>query len=319
MEYLIQFLTSLVNDEDSLQLVFIGTVAAGIFVFGLGVMFLVAGATDPLRRRLSAVIGPKPAKSATGERIAKVLEPVSSYILPQKDWERSKMTTKMVHAGYRSPSALTSFYAIKIVVGLLLPVSVLALAPLFPEVSTQMVLFFTVLAAFIGIMVPNVLLERKIERRKRQLRNGFPDALDLLVVCTEAGLGLNMAIQRVARELAASHPLLAEELALVNLEIRAGVGRVEALKNLAQRTGLEDIRGLVSLLAQSLRFGTSIADTLRVYAEEFRDKRMQRAEEQAAKVGTKMIFPLVLCMFPSFFLVAIGPAVLRMIEVFSGR
>lgn len=319
MEYLIQLLTSLINDEDSLRLVFIGTVAAGIFVFGLGVMFLVAGATDPLRRRLSAVIGPKPAKSATGERIAKVLEPVSSYILPQKDWERSKMTTKMVHAGYRSPSALTSFYAIKIVVGLLLPVSVLALAPLFPEASTQMVLFFTVLAAFIGIMVPNMILERLIEKRKRQLRNGFPDALDLLVVCTEAGLGLNMAIQRVARELAASHPLLAEELALVNLEIRAGVGRVEALKSLAQRTGLEDIRGLVSLLAQSLRFGTSIADTLRVYAEEFRDKRMQRAEEQAARVGTKMIFPLVFCLFPSFFLVAIGPAVLRMIEVFSGR
>ena len=121
----------------------------------------------------------------------------------------------------------------------------------------------------------------------------------------------------MADELAVSQPELAAELALVNAEIRAGVDRVQALKNLGNRTGLEDIRGLVSLLAQTLRFGTSIADTLRVYAEEFRDKRMQRAEEQAAKIGTKLIFPLVVCIFPSFFLVAIGPAILGVLEVLT--
>jgi tight adherence protein C len=131
-------------------------------------------------------------------------------------------------------------------------------------------------------------------------------------------LGLNAALQRVAQELAVSSPVLAEEMALVNAQVRAGVDRVDALKDLADRTGLVDIRGLVSMLAQSMRFGVSIAETLRVYAEEFRDKRMQRAEEKAAMVGTKMIFPLVLCMFPAFFVVAIGPAVLGVLNVIRG-
>jgi len=149
------------------------------------------------------------------------------------------------------------------------------------------------------------------------LRTAFPDALDLLVVCVESGLGLAPALQRVADELMVSHPELGTELASVNAEMRAGVERTQALKNLSARTGLEDIRGLVALLVQTMRFGTSVADALRVYSEEFRDKRMQAAEEQAAKIGTKLIFPLVFCLFPSFFLVAIGPAVLRLIEVFK--
>jgi tight adherence protein C len=186
----------------------------------------------------------------------------------------------------------------------------------FPQFSTEQVVFSALAASFIGMIGPSYVLDRKIARRKRHLTNGFPDALDLLVVCTEAGLGLNAALQRVARELAASHPVLAEELVLVNAEIRAGVERVEALRNLAKRTGLEDIKGLVALLSQSLRFGTSIAETLRIYSEEFRDKRVQRAEEAAAKVGTKMIFPLVTCMFPGFFVVAVGPAVLKALAAF---
>ena len=139
----------------------------------------------------------------------------------------------------------------------------------------------------------------------------------MLVVCVEAGLGMSQAIQRVADELTVSHPELATELALVNAEIRAGVDRVVALKNLADRTGLDDIKGLVSLLVQTLRFGTSVAESLRVYSEEFRDRRMQRAEEEAAKMGTKLIFPLVLFMFPGFFVIAVGPAVVGLISVFS--
>ena len=156
-----------------------------------------------------------------------------------------------------------------------------------------------------------------IERRKRRLYNGFPDALDLLVVCTEAGYGLKPALQRVADELVIGHPELSEELALVNSEMRAGVDRVDALRNLADRTGLEEIAGLVALLSQSLRFGTSIAESLRIYSEEFRDKRMQRAEEEAGKVSTKMVFPLVLCMFPAFFVVAIGPAIVGLLDHFQ--
>ena len=165
-------------------------------------------------------------------------------------------------------------------------------------------------------MLPNLVLNHLVERRQKRLRDAFPDALDMLVVCVEAGLGLSASIQRVAEELRFSHPELGAELALVTAEMRAGVDRESALKGLAARTGLEDIHGLVSLLLQTLKFGTSIADTLRVYAEEFRDKRMQRAEEKAAKIGTKLIFPLVFCLFPAFFVVAIGPAVIRFVEVF---
>jgi tight adherence protein C len=158
-----------------------------------------------------------------------------------------------------------------------------------------------------------------IERRQREILNGFPDALDLIVACTEAGLGLNAALQRVANDIAVSHPELSSELALVNSEIRAGVERVTALRNLATRTGIEDIRGLVSLLSQSLRFGTGIAETLRIYAHDLRDKRMQRAEEEAAKIGTKMIFPLIFCMFPAFFVVMVGPAVIGVLRVLQSH
>jgi tight adherence protein C len=165
------------------------------------------------------------------------------------------------------------------------------------------------------MIIPSKLLERKALKHQDILRKGFPDALDLLVVSVEAGLGFNAALDRVSRELYISHPRLAHELSIVNDEIRAGVERPQALRNLYLRTGLEDIQGLVTLIAQSLRFGTSIAESLRVYSEEYRDQRMQKAEEQAALIGTKLIFPLVLCIFPSFFIVMIGPAILGVFTV----
>jgi tight adherence protein C len=168
------------------------------------------------------------------------------------------------------------------------------------------------------MILPSMWLDRKVARRHKLLRDGFPDALDLLTVCVESGLGLTQALQRVSDELDVSHPELAAEFAQVTAQMRAGVERESALRGLATRTGLDDIRGLVSLLAQTLRFGTGIADALRVYSEDFRDRRMQRAEEAAAKMGTKLIFPLVLCLFPSFFVVAVGPAVIRLTEAFSG-
>jgi tight adherence protein C len=172
-------------------------------------------------------------------------------------------------------------------------------------------------AGYLGWIACSIWLDKQVAKRQRELRAGFPDALDLLVVCVESGLGLAPALQRVAEELTVSHPALADELGLVNAEMRAGVERGQALKNLSDRTGLEDVRGMTSLLVQTMRFGTSVAEALRVYSEEFRDKRTQAAEEQAAKIGTKMIFPLVLFLFPSFFLVSVGPAVIGLIDVFT--
>jgi len=183
--------------------------------------------------------------------------------------------------------------------------------------TPKQVLISIAVTGLIAFLIPSMVLDRLILNRKRKLRNAFPDALDLLIVCVEAGMGLNPALQRVAEELDVSHPELAAEFALVTAEIRAGIDRVESLKNLAKRTGLEDINGMVSLLAQSMRFGTSVAETLRVYSDDFRDRRMQAAEEAAAKIGTKMIFPMVLCLFPAFFVVAIGPAILKVLEAFK--
>jgi tight adherence protein C len=243
--------------------------------------------------------------------------PVSSWVLPKSEMEISNITRQLTYAGFRSPNALQVFYGIKALLALSLPAIVFLVGQWFPELSMGQVFFYMAMAAGFGVIAPNGVLTRLMERRLRTLRNAFPDALDLLVVCVESGLGLSAAIQRVADEIVVSHGELARELGLVNAETRAGVDRSVALRNLADRTGLDDIRGLVSLLVQTMRFGTSVADALRVYSNEFRDRRLQKAEEEAAKIGTKLIFPLVLCLFPSFFTVAIGPAVIRLISVFG--
>jgi len=317
MEALIDFLRSFVGDEAGLRNTVVVVVAATIFVFGLGISVLVAAFTNPVRRRLG-LINEKPVKDGRlAIRIATAVGPVSAYVLPKEELERNKVQRDLIRAGIRSPQALQVYYAVKTLLALILPIVVFAGARFFPDLQTRSVVMYAMMAAGVGMLAPNYILSKKLKSRMKQLRHGFPDALDLLVVCVEAGLGLGPALQRVADELGVSHPELSFELATVTAEIRAGVQRETALKNLADRTGLTDIRGLVSLLVQSMRFGTSVADALRVYSEEFRDQRMQAAEEQAAKLSTKLIFPLILFMFPVFFIVAIGPAVLRLIDAFS--
>jgi len=316
MDNLLAFFQSLAIGNDAQSMLFVLTTGATVFLFALGIAFLVLAALDPVRRRLSAMAGDALPESEFAARVLRMLEPVNRFLMPSKDKDRSAMEKRLMFAGLRSPNALPLFYAIKTGLALALLLGALALSAWLPQWSAQKVVFYAMLAAFIGLVLPNYVLDHMVERRQKRLRDGFPDALDLLVVCVEAGLGLTAAIQRVADELKFSHPDLGTEFARVTAEMRAGIEREAALKALAARTGLEDIRGLVSLLVQTLKFGTSIGETLRVYAEEFRDKRMQRAEELAAKIGTKLIFPLVFCLFPSFFIVAIGPAVIRIIDVF---
>ena len=318
MEYLAQLLRSLTDDPQVFRLVFIITVATAMFIFGLGVIYLITTIFNPVRRRLH-LLGDNIADESdtSAGNFPTALAPLAGLTMPGKDWDRNKISQMLVHAGIRQPNAITGFYAIKTVLIILLPGSILLLASIFPRFSTQQVAFAMIIAIFLAVTIPDAILESMARKRKRKLRNGFPDALDLLVVCTEAGLGLNQAIDRVAHEIEDNYPDLSQELELVNVEIRAGVKREDALRDLANRTGLEDIRGLVALLTQSMRLGTGVADTLRIYAEEFRDKRMQLAEEIAAKIGTKMIFPLVICLFPGFFVVILGPAYLRIIETFG--
>lgn len=316
MDALIDFLRNYVGDQAGLRYTVIVVVAVTIFVFGLGLSVLFAAFTNPVRRRLGLVNEKERQAGRLVIRIATAVGPVAAVVLPKEELERKKIQRDLIRAGIRSPQAFQAFYAIKTLLIVILPFLVLTGASFFPDLQTKSIVICAFIAAGVGMLLPNYLLNRKVEARTKTLRHGFPDALDLLVVCIEAGLGLGPALQRVADELAVSHSELSFELSTVTAEMRAGVPRETALKNLADRTGLTDIRGLVGLLVQSMRFGTSVADALRVYSEEFRDKRMQAAEEQAAKLSTKLVFPLVLFMFPVFFIVAVGPAVLRIIDAF---
>ena len=313
MEALLDLLNSYWADEVILRRVLVGLSAATIFILGLGLTNLIMNMTSPIRRRMGLVDDSRPVKGRLLMIVNTAIGPVASYVLPQKDNERDDMTQKLARAGYRSPQALQVFYLTKSLLAVALPMLVLIGWRWFPEIEGS-ILTYAIVACGIGLLGPNFVLRKLVDRRVRSLRNGFPDALDLLVVCVESGLGLAAAIQRVADELFVSHAELAYELSTVNAEIRAGLPREQALRNLAARTGLPDIKGLVGLLVQTMRFGTSISDALRIYSDEFRDKRMQKAEEQAAKMGTKLVFPLIFCMFPVFFIVAIGPAVLSIMD-----
>jgi tight adherence protein C len=294
--------------------------AVAILLFFWGLASAIGRSWDPARRRLDEIaLGAGAAPGATlGQRIASALRPVERFVLP-KGAEREGTQQRLQFAGYRGVSAVSTYYGVKLGLSLALLLTWLFVAHFLSSLSTGRVMFFAVLATFLGMLLPGIWLDRAVAKRHKLLRNGFPDALDLLTVCVESGLGLPQALQRVADELEVSHPELAIELGNVTAQMRAGVERETALRGLATRTGLDDVRGLVSLLAQTLRFGTGIAEALRAYSEDFRDKRMQRAEEAAAKIGTKLIFPLVVCLFPSFFVVAIGPAVIRMMEAFGGK
>jgi tight adherence protein C len=300
-------------------IIFVVAIGIAVSLLMVGVSTLISGATDPVRRRVAAATAPETRVSPGGWSfdLSRLVNPVAKYVLPSKADEQNKTQLKLIQAGYRKPNALKQFYAIKAIMALALPLTAWFGVRFFPELTGTMSLFIILWAAMVGVRLPDMVLDSIRKKRMKRLRVAFPDALDLLVVCVESGLGLGPAIERVARELEISHGDLAQELALVNAEISAGVERPVALRNLSNRCGLEDIKGLVGLLVQTIKFGTSVADALRVYSEEFRDKRMQRAEEEAAKIGTKMIFPLVFCMFPSFFIVAIGPAVMRFLEAFK--
>lgn len=274
----------------------------------------VASATavlNPVRRRLKAMQDGATHEAASGSAVQASAGAIWKLLEPQKETERAGMSLKLVQAGFRAPGALGALYALKFGLAIGLPIATWFGLKLYGAQLSTLTMGIALLAScLLGSLVPDIVLSRRHNARKARLMDGLPDALDLLVTCTEAGLGLNAALERVADQLPGSHPELAYELGQVNAEIRAGIDRNVALKNLGERTGLEEIHGLVSLITHSTRLGTGVAGTLRIYAEDFRDRRMQRAEEIAATVGTKLMFPLLLCLFPAFFVVTVGPAIL---------
>lgn len=309
--------TTYFKDSNSLFVVAVG-IAIGLLV--LSATYLISSLSNTKRRRIRREVYSDDSirKSNTaGRRIESGVAPVKSVVLPNSEKERMETTRRLNAAGYYEKSALSVYYFWKLILALVLGLTALVVTTYFPTLSTQKIVFITFGAAFVGSLLPSYILDKRVAERKRRIINAFPDMLDLLVACSEAGLGLNAALQRVSAEIEPSFPDLGGEIGLVNAEILAGVERTVALKGLAERTDIPEVQGFVSMLSQSIRFGTGIAETLRIYAEDFRDKRTQKAEEVAAKIGTKMIFPLILCFFPSFFLVAVGPAAIAISAAFS--
>jgi tight adherence protein C len=241
-------------------------------------------------------------------RMARAVKRVGE-MAPKSTSEMGKLQGRLVAAGFRRNDAMVTFLGIRVGMAILM----------FGLVATPIVmrpnLLLALAACALGYVIPGMILARLAKKRQHKIQLGLPDALDLMVVSVEAGLGLDQAIQRVADELAFAHPDLSDELRLINLELRAGKARSEALRNLAERTGVEDVNSLVTMLVQTDKFGTSVAQSLRVHSEVLRTKRRQRAEEAAAKTGVKMVFPLVFCIFPAIWIVTIGPAVIKFIQV----
>ena len=235
---------------------------------------------------------------------------------PSNVEEARAIRRQLINAGYRSVKSSVFFIGAKILLAISM-VFLLAMIPVkllgFPSVSN--LTFYYVLAAACGYYAPALWLRRAIAARKDALQRAIPDALDLMVVCVEAGLGLDQAIGRVGEEVNRTHPELSDELNILTLELRTGVSRQEALRNLAYRTDLEEVRSLVALLVQTDRFGTSIGQALRVHADSMRSTRRLKAEELAAKLPVKLLFPLIFFIFPSMFIVLLGPAAIQMIRI----
>jgi tight adherence protein C len=273
---------------------------------------------EVMLKRISEVIHPRPKeKSITSvveqakSSIGNMMESVEN-LMPRSDKEVSIVVLRLTRAGYRGQSAVKTFYGFKVVTPLLL--SAIALVTGLASMAPFLVYVMTL---GVGFLAPDFWLGRKIKKRQKKINRGLPDVLDLLVICMEAGLSIDQATSRATQELSNSLPELCDELNIVVLEQHAGRSRSEAWKKMAERTDVESVRNLVSMLVQTEQFGTSIAKVLRVHSETLRTQRVQMVEEMASKTSVKLVFPLVLFIFPALFLVTLGPAAIIMAESFS--
>jgi len=284
----------------------IGVFLAMAFVFGAIVM-LVLQRTSVEQKRLRAVSASSaPTLVLEQPQLVEALDPrlqKLSKAMPRSPKDMVRLRKHLAAAGYYSFGAAVAYSLSEVVLPLILGGALLY------WLGWTDGWLFAGLAAILGYLFPGLWLQHKTTLRRKAIQNGLPDALDLFIVCMEAGSGLDQAIMKASDELEISHPELTNELRFVTTEIRAGKPRLEAFKNLAKRTGVDDVRSLVALLIQTDRFGTSVAQALRTHASQARTKRRQMAEERARKIGVKLVFPLVLCLFPGVYIVCIGPAV----------
>jgi|SRR5271156_137488 len=295
----------------------------GLIVFTFLAIFLLIASVgllmfyrEAMLARITAVINPdvKQKKSLlgsiqrTGISLGGIVERLEG-VLPKSQAEVSVVQQRLIRAGYRSESAIKVFYGVKILVPVIFCLLVAA--------TRSSNFIFYIAALGLGFLLPDFWLGKRITKRQKQIRLGLPDALDMLVICIEAGLGVDQATARTAQELKSAQPALTDELNIIVLEQHAGRPRSDAWRNFAERTDVDSVRNLVTILVQSEQFGTSVAKTLRVHSETMRSQRRQKVEEQAAKTTIKLIFPLVFFIFPSLFLVTLGPAIIIITESFT--
>lgn len=296
-----------------------------VFVSASGIVYALLEyfSAPPEALRLEAIAEGAPASSPLAGSAGwprRVLKPLAKLSLPEGNWESSPLRVRFLNAGLRGRGAPPVYFAAKTLLTFALPGALLLyVGAMGLDVKAQILLFALILLAAIGYYLPNGVLARMVEHRRRELFEVFPDALDLMRICVEAGLGLDAAIARVGDELRLKSEALYEELHLVSLELRAGAARERALRNLALRVGLEDVDALAAMLIQADRFGSSISESLRVHSDSLRVKRRQLAEEAAAKVPVKILFPLIFCIMPALFVVLLGPAVIGVIRLLMPR
>jgi tight adherence protein C len=317
-------LQSALSGSEGLTFALLGLIFCSVFMLVLGTASLLGGRPS-LKDR---VAGEGPRRSAAARdaavslryaddagNLGRVLAPVTRRLVPTNMTEVSATRLKLIQAGYSRPAAIGVFYAARVTLALLLPLLFLPVAPIVGQFIGSSSLFgVTGVCGLIGLYLPNFLLKLRTSSLQEGYRRGFPDALDLLIVSVEAGLGLDAAITRVGQELASAHRELGENLQLVGLELRAGTARSAALRNLSDRLGIDEVRALVTLLNQSELLGTSIADSLRIYSEEMRAKRMLTAEIKANALPVKLSIPLVLFVFPVIMTVIMLPVVIRIVR-----
>ena len=298
----------------------VALVITSVMLFVYGIFSLVPARSRAISRRLTELEAggarqyaiQRRLRQAKRERLEGLLEAFGEKVSAKRaEW--SQLQQRLVQAGYRRTSSVAIYFATRVLSVAAFAVSGLVVAA-FLEARPAMVTLATAGAGLFGWVLPRYYVAKRIQKRQHSLQRALPDTLDLMVVCVEAGLGLNQALVRVSEEIEHVSRIMSEELMLTNLEIRAGTPRDEALRNLGERTGVADLKSLTAMLVQTDRFGTSIATALRVHSDTMRTKRRQRAEEAAAKTTIKLVFPLVLFIFPAMFVVILGPAVLHILK-----
>lgn len=314
------WLQTFADDPERLLAVFSMLVGATVILLLLAGYYLYTGLTDPLRKRISDVTGQSQPTLKAMRRTSALdglIESIGGQLVIKQGAKRRKIESLLLQANFRDDGALNTYLGITLGAIVIAPLTVFGVSMIALAMPATDAATYALFAFGLGVFLPERILQKLVQRRQTRIRRGMPDAMDLLVICTEAGLGLNAAIARVGKELALAHPDLADELAMFPLQTRAGMDTRSALRDLVDRTGLDEIQSLVALLLQGMRFGSSIGESLRIFSNELRSKRLQQAEERAAKIGIQIIFPVVLFIMPSFILAILGPIVIAALKAFG--